>query len=51
MFQFDFETEFNGMPVDVITGLRYESTDVTSSGLETPVTNIAWVGGNEFSLC
>ncbi|MDA9561957.1 TonB-dependent receptor [Gammaproteobacteria bacterium] len=47
--QFDFETEFNGMPVDVITGLRYESTDVTSSGLETPVTNIAWVGGNEFS--
>ena len=27
------------MPVDVITGLRYESTDVTASGLETPVTN------------
>ncbi|EJP72365.1 MAG: TonB-dependent receptor [SAR86 cluster bacterium SAR86B] len=47
--QFDFETEFNGMPVDIVTGLRYESTDVTSSGLETPVTNIAWVGGNEFS--
>ena len=47
--QFNFETEFNGMPVDVVTGLRYESTDVTSSGLETPVTNIAWVGGNEFS--
>ena len=37
------------MPVDIVTGLRYESTDVTSSGLETPVTNIAWVGGNEFS--
>ena len=27
-------------------------TDVTAAGLETPiVTNIAWVGGNEFSLC
>ena len=23
--QADFETEFNGMPVDVITGLRYET--------------------------
>ena len=51
--QADFETEFNGMPVDVITGLRYETYRCyCSSGLETPiVTNIAWVGGNEFSLC
>jgi TonB-dependent receptor len=47
--QADFETEFNGMPVDVVTGLRYETSDVTASGLETPIVNIAWVGGNEFS--
>ena len=47
--QFNFETEFNGMPVDIVTGLRYESTDVTSSGLETPPINIQWEGGNEFS--
>ena len=47
--QFNFETEFNGMPVDVVTGLRYESTDVTASGLEKPPVNIAWEGGNEFS--
>ena len=37
------------MPVDIVTGLRYESTDVTSSGLETPPINIQWEGGNEFS--
>jgi TonB-dependent receptor len=37
------------MPVDVVTGLRYESTDVTASGLEKPPVNIAWEGGNEFS--
>jgi TonB-dependent receptor len=47
--QADFETEFNGMPVDVVTGLRYETSDVTAAGLETPIVNIAWVGGNEFS--
>ncbi|EJP74142.1 MAG: TonB-dependent receptor [SAR86 cluster bacterium SAR86B] len=47
--QADFETEFNGMPVDVVTGLRYESSDVTAKGLETPIVNIAWVGGNEFA--
>jgi len=46
--QLDFETEFNGMPVDIVTGLRYESTDVYSYGLETAKANIAWAGANEF---
>lgn len=48
-FQMDFETDFNGIPVDVVAGLRYETTDITAEGLETPVVNIAWVGGNEFA--
>ena len=29
--QFEFETEFNAMPIDIVAGTRYESTDVTGS--------------------
>ncbi|GLX77831.1 TonB-dependent receptor [Thalassotalea insulae] len=46
--QFTFSDEFNGMPFNLVAGLRYEETKVTSVGLETPVTDIKWIGGNEF---
>ncbi|MFT5140233.1 MAG: TonB-dependent receptor [Lysobacterales bacterium] len=42
------QDEFNGMPVNVVAGLRYQETDVESQGLETPATDIIWVGGSEF---
>ncbi|MCQ8879081.1 TonB-dependent receptor [Pseudoalteromonas shioyasakiensis] len=47
--QANFETEFNGMPVNITTGLRYEQTDVSSSSLERPAINMEWVNGNEWS--
>ncbi|MFY8328688.1 TonB-dependent receptor [Pseudoalteromonas sp. ZZD1] len=47
--QANFETEFNGMPVNITTGLRYEQTDVSSSSLERPAINMEWVNGSEWS--
>lgn len=34
--------------LDIITGARYEVTDVTSNGLEVPATAMEWVNGNEW---
>lgn len=47
--QANFETEFNGMPVNITAGLRYESTDVTANSLERPAVAMEWVNGNEWS--
>ena len=47
--QANFEDEFNGMPITTVAGLRYEESEVNSSGLETPVLDMSWVGGNEWS--
>lgn len=47
--QANFETEFNGMPINITTGLRYEQTNVSSSSLERPAANMEWVNGNEWS--
>lgn len=44
-----FEDEFNGMALNTVVGIRYEETEMTSYGLETPATRIIWVSGNEFS--
>lgn len=46
--QFDFEGEFNGLMFSAVAGLRYEEAEVTSTGYDTPATNIVWIGGNEF---
>lgn len=43
-----FDGEFNNMPYSIVAGVRYEEADVLSRGLETPVTDIIWTGGNEF---
>lgn len=47
--QLTFEDSFNGMPINATAGLRYEEAKVESKGLEIPVLNMAWVGGNEWS--
>ncbi|WP_417698952.1 TonB-dependent receptor [Pseudoalteromonas lipolytica] len=47
--QANFETEFNGMPINITAGLRYESTDVTANSLERPAVAMEWVNGNEWS--
>ena len=44
-----FESEFNGMPINITTGLRYEQTDVTANSLERPAVSMQWVNGNEWA--
>jgi TonB-dependent receptor len=43
------QSEFNGMPLNAVAGLRYEKTAIRSFGQEVPATAIQWVNGNEFS--
>ncbi|MBT8049051.1 MAG: TonB-dependent receptor [Xanthomonadales bacterium] len=43
-----FASEFLGMPVNMVTGLRWEKTEVNSQGIERPATALFWVGGNEW---
>lgn len=47
--QLIFRDEFNGMPINMVAGIRYEETDTTSNTLETPAVDMLWVGGNEWS--
>lgn len=43
-------TDINEMPLTVITGVRYEKTDVVSRALVPTYSNIGWVAANEFNL-
>jgi iron complex outermembrane recepter protein len=43
------EDQVNNRPFTAVFGLRYEDTDLESSGQEIPATAILWVGGNEFA--
>lgn len=43
------KSEFNGRPVNAVLGLRYEDTDISSSGQERAQPEVVWVGGNEFA--
>lgn len=45
--QFEFETEFNGMPVDIVAGTRYESTDVTGSTTQVTPYGLRYVSLTE----
>lgn len=47
--QLNFEDEFNEMPINIVAGIRYEEAKVRSKGLETPVLDVIWSGGNEFA--
>ena len=46
--QFIFNDEFNGMPLNIVAGLRYEETEVKSQGLERPAISMSWINGNEW---
>lgn len=45
---FEFETEFNNMPVDVVAGIRYEKTDVTGTTIQTAPEAMVYVSPTEF---
>ena len=40
--QFNFETELQGMPLNITAGLRYEETDTTSTALSRVPSAIKW---------
>lgn len=46
---FDFDSEFNQMPVKANVGIRYEETDVTSYTITNPVIGFNWVSPLEMS--
>jgi TonB-dependent receptor len=48
--QLTHDTEYNGMPVNIRAGLRYEQTEVTSAALAPTYSDVYWEGGNEFYL-
>jgi len=48
--QFNSALEYNGMPVNLQMGLRYEQTDVTSAALAPTYDEVYWLGGNEFTM-
>jgi len=49
-FNATFEDVFNGMPINAVVGLRYEETDIKSSGQERPPLALVWLGGDEFEV-
>lgn len=49
-FQFNNSSEYEGMPVNVQFGIRYEQTDVTSAALAPTYSDVYWLGGNEFTM-
>lgn len=49
-FELDLQGELGGMPYNLLTGLRYESTDVTSIANISLPSGIAWEGNNDFNV-
>lgn len=47
--QFDFSTDFNGMPFKALAGIRYEKTNVTANSLQKVPTAVVWVNPTEFT--
>ncbi|GGA73630.1 TonB-dependent receptor [Neiella marina] len=48
--QLNFESEFNEMPLNVVAGFRYETTDVTSRSEERVATDMQWTTAQEWHL-
>ncbi len=48
--QFNQQAELAGRPVNIITGMRYESTEVTSTSATPTYNEVRWVSDNEMYL-
>jgi TonB-dependent receptor len=48
--QYAREGDLGGVPYELLVGLRYETTDVTSTSLAVPVTAVVWQADNDFSV-
>ena len=47
--QINLESSLGGMPVSIVAGLRYESTDITSTST-VAVPTVTWESNNDFSV-
>ncbi len=45
-----FAFEIADMPLNVLAGLRYESTDVTATTLLPEIKSVSWISDNEFRI-
>lgn len=48
--EFNNEGSLAGMPMQVTTGLRYESTDIEANSFQKDPTELVWVSSTEWSL-
>ncbi|WP_297506544.1 TonB-dependent receptor [uncultured Caulobacter sp.] len=48
--QVTWKSELAGMPTELVTGLRYETTKTTSTSLVRVPANILWTADNDFSV-
>lgn len=48
--QVTWKSELGGMPATLVTGVRYEETEVTSTSLVRTPSAIVWTADNDFSL-
>lgn len=49
-FQVALEGEIGGLPYNLLTGIRYEHTDLTSTAGVPPVSHLQWQSDNDFSV-
>ncbi len=49
-FEVDLSGELGGMPYNLLTGVRYENTDVTSIANISLPSGVAWEGNNDFNV-
>lgn len=49
-FQVAIQAELSGLPVNILAGIRYESTDVDSSSTIATPTSFRWEDNNDFRL-
>ncbi len=48
--QFNAEGDFNGYPITMVGGIRYEDTDVTANSLELVTEAVVWTSPTEWSV-
>jgi len=46
--QLNWDLEVGGLPANILTGLRYENTDVTSTSSQAIPDDLSWVSDNDF---
>lgn len=48
--QFNVENDFNGLPIVLVGGVRYEETDITANSLQVEVEEVVWINPDEWSV-